>query len=708
MKESGFVSAGQNLSNLAKRHEKSKTHTVNYTAYQLLGNVDVACALDEARQRDVARPNHSATRLSKLLFHHIDVTVFLAAQGLAFRGHDESKLSSNRGNFLELMELLGGYSHELRSFLDKEAITYTSHDPQNELIECIFKEVRKEIQKRIEGSQFIAVMMDDTSDTSNVEQSAVSVRLVHNGEVEEHMLGMIDASDDQSADALTEIMLSTLENYKIKPATSGNKLIGQSYDGAPTMSGELNSVQNQIQQHYPAAYYNHCVAHRLSLCASQSAMKIPKVAKFFGTADKLVAFFRSSPKRTRRIGLNLPKPGDTRWLSRDTATSVIDSHYETIGAVLYEISRDQNEKADTQSTARGLGIQMQQVEFVFLLKLYRKIFEQCTPIMTIMQKPMLDAVQLRSMIDDFQRLLNDFNLDRIWEDTIQADPAFPVMRERSGWRGIESGNDGSQESWKDSLKDLALTITTKFSEQLSWRFENLKKFRWMDLIHPTKFSQRRKATANEQRALIAELHQLYPFAVNDGTITENNLSVLYNSSEIALLLQKAVGERDSRLAAKKERQTRLQQTVEEVSKDAEERNRSELMDVEENDTFELEPDVEIDIDSVIEGSPSIQDLLTVIKTAKLKDALPQAMTLLELAATTPLTSVHCERVFSRMKRVVAPARSSMHQRRKEMLVILQVEHKLLRWLARQPFFKDSVVSRFKAYDQRRFDRFSKK
>ena len=107
VKESGFVSAGQNLSNLAKRHEKSKTHTVNYTAYQLLGNIDVACALDEARQRDVARHNHSATRLSKMLFHHIDVTVFLAAQGLAFRGHDESKLSSNRGNFWSLWNYLG-------------------------------------------------------------------------------------------------------------------------------------------------------------------------------------------------------------------------------------------------------------------------------------------------------------------------------------------------------------------------------------------------------------------------------------------------------------------------------------------------------------------------------------------------------------------------------------------------------------------------
>ena len=54
-------------------------HTVNYTAYQLLGNVDVACALDKARQRDFVRHNHSATRLSKMHYHYIDIAVLLAA-----------------------------------------------------------------------------------------------------------------------------------------------------------------------------------------------------------------------------------------------------------------------------------------------------------------------------------------------------------------------------------------------------------------------------------------------------------------------------------------------------------------------------------------------------------------------------------------------------------------------------------------------------
>ena len=141
------------------------------------------------------------------------------------------------------MELLGNYSHDLRSFLDRDRITYTSHEPQNELIECITEEVRQEIQRRIDKSRFISVMMDDTSDTSNVEQSVVSVRLINNGAVEEHMLGLIDASDDQSADGLSDILLQILKKYKIEPETSRERLVGQSYDGAAAMSGELNGVQ---------------------------------------------------------------------------------------------------------------------------------------------------------------------------------------------------------------------------------------------------------------------------------------------------------------------------------------------------------------------------------------------------------------------------------------------------------------------------------
>ena len=124
----------------------------------------------------------------------------------------------------------------------------------------------------------------------------------------------------------------------------------------------------------------------------------------------------------------------------------------------------------------------------------------------------------------------------------------------------------------------------------------------------------------------------------------------------------------------------------------------EIADHEELDSFDFQ---EIEIEQIKEGVYSLQDLLVIIK-------LPEAVQVKELAVTTPLTSVHCESIFSRMKRIVSPERSTMKQKRKEMLVFLQVENKTLRSLAGQLSFRDRVVNIFKSYNQHRFERFSKK
>ena len=44
---------------------------------------------------------------------------FLLHQGLAFRGHDESEQSSNRGNFIELLKWLASNSTKVNKFVLK-------------------------------------------------------------------------------------------------------------------------------------------------------------------------------------------------------------------------------------------------------------------------------------------------------------------------------------------------------------------------------------------------------------------------------------------------------------------------------------------------------------------------------------------------------------------------------------------------------------
>ena len=186
---------------------------------------------------------------------------------------------------------------------------------------------------------------------------------------------------------------------------------------------------------------------------------------------------------------------------------------------------------------------MQHVEFVFLLKLYRKLFEHCTPVILAMQKTTLDPVQVKSMIEDLKRVMANVDLEKIWNDTLAMDPELPVVRARRGWRGMEQGANSSQsthETWKVAMQLIAGRITMGFSDQLTWRFENLDKFKWVDLVNTRKFEERKTSSSGNtcnDRALIQEFVQLYPFAVPNTVALENNLNVIYNNTEISLLLK---------------------------------------------------------------------------------------------------------------------------------------------------------------------------
>ena len=120
----------------------------------------------------------------------------------------------------------------------------------------------------------------------------------------------------------------------------------------------------------------------------------------------------------------------------------------------------------------------------------------------MMKKPTLDEVLVRSMLNDFQRFLATLEFEKIWTETLEADPNFPITRARAGWRGTESGNNGSQESWKQIVCIVLERICTEFSNQISWRFQNLEKFTWMDLVHPSKLTQSRKLPSNEVKLML--------------------------------------------------------------------------------------------------------------------------------------------------------------------------------------------------------------
>jgi len=111
----------------------------------------------------------------------IDCIRYLTSQGCALRGHDEGPDSKNRGNFLELIELVSMYNEKVAKVVLENApqnAKYTSHHIQKDILHVLAKRVRNAIREEIGDSKF-CIIVDEARDESKKEQMAIVLRFVN-------------------------------------------------------------------------------------------------------------------------------------------------------------------------------------------------------------------------------------------------------------------------------------------------------------------------------------------------------------------------------------------------------------------------------------------------------------------------------------------------------------------------------------------------
>jgi len=95
------------------------------------------------------------------------------------------------GNFIEILKLLGNYHGPLMAHLDKiwsnknkkNRLTFISHESQNKLLYILGNQVRSVIIKDLISSNLFAIIIDTTTDISNIEQFSLIVRYVYEGNI---------------------------------------------------------------------------------------------------------------------------------------------------------------------------------------------------------------------------------------------------------------------------------------------------------------------------------------------------------------------------------------------------------------------------------------------------------------------------------------------------------------------------------------------
>ncbi len=287
----------------------------------------------------------------------VDVLRFTALQGIAQRGHGESESSDNRGNFLELMELLAKRNPLVRKKLSDYRGKYTHHDIQNEILSIIAKLTREEISAEVAKASYYSVMIDESKDVSKSEQLSVVIRYYLKGTIYERFLGFRKA-DGLDANFLFLYMKETLSSCGVKK----ENCVSQTYDGANVLSGDLNGVQAKFRKEVPWAIYNHCWNHKLHLVLVDTCKRAKRADKFFSLLQQLYVFMSGSVAHTLFLEkqklmnkgrvIELKALSETRWACQVAACHAVHNTLPAIVVTLGVIAKDwQNKRSQV---AQGL------------------------------------------------------------------------------------------------------------------------------------------------------------------------------------------------------------------------------------------------------------------------------------------------------------------------------------------------------------------
>ncbi|XP_060203033.1 uncharacterized protein LOC132631474 [Lycium barbarum] len=367
----------------------------------------------------------------------IRVVRLLVKQGLAFRGHDESKASLNRGNFLEILSFYAQECDKIRSFVLEKA-------PQNDQMTCpmIQKEIVlackietiKGIIKELNGDYF-SLLVDESFGVSRKDQMAVVLRYVdRRGFVMERLLDIVHVKNT-SALALKGAIVNLLSQHSL----SLSCVRGQCYDGASNMQGDINGLKMLIKKESRSAHSIHCFAHQLQLTLVGVSKKCLQVGELVHLVSDILNVLAASYKRMdeyresqrKRIQealekgelktgrglhqeLGISRACDTRWGSHFKSFNCFILQFGTIMDVLDTIVETAH-SLDESARATGYIRAAQTYEVAFMLHLMKEILGITNDLSTCLQKKEQDIANAMRLVNVARIRLQELREDKRWD-----------------------------------------------------------------------------------------------------------------------------------------------------------------------------------------------------------------------------------------------------------------------------------------------------
>nr|XP_027067749.1 zinc finger MYM-type protein 1-like [Coffea arabica] len=333
------------------------------------------------------------------LLASIDCARFLLLQDLAFRGHDESNISKNQRNFLELLHFFADHNDDIKKVVLENApknLKLIAPDIQKDISNALASETTSIIVNDI-GHGLFAILCDESRDASTKEQLAVVIRYVDShGYVIERFLGILHVRD-----TTTLSLKKAIDVLFSKHGLSISQICGQGYDGASNMRGEYNGLKTLIMKENGSAYYIHWFAHQLQLSFVGVAKKHVQVSSMYNTLSTLVHVLEGSSKRQEILREQRLKKVVDDLMTGDLLVLMYDSVID----VLLIIENDG--LVEQRGQAYALINSLQYFEFAFILHLMKKIMGITNALSEALQRKDQDIVNAMDL--QLQELNNRFN-----------------------------------------------------------------------------------------------------------------------------------------------------------------------------------------------------------------------------------------------------------------------------------------------------------
>ena len=333
-----------------------------------------------------------------------------------------NKVGLNSGNFQALLQFrVDAGDNILREHFATASshATYRSKTTQNELISLCGDYIRDQILAEVRDAGFYSISADEATDQANHEQLTLVLRFCDKNDREEFMEFVLCHAT--TGEALADVILDKIKNDWKLPLSQCR---GQTYDGAGNMAGPQRGTAARIKEQSPKAVYTHCANHRLNL-AVVKAMPVQEARNMMDTADRLVRYYKYSPKRQNNlekwideINTNetarkkLKELCRTRWVARHDAFNVFMELHEAIVHSLEDISTHAEEwNQPSVNDGRALLLAVTQFPFIAALNTVRDIIAYVQPISASLQSKTMDVIkaanQVKHAITALEEVRND-------------------------------------------------------------------------------------------------------------------------------------------------------------------------------------------------------------------------------------------------------------------------------------------------------------